>query len=65
VEEQRKTVPHYNEGISLLAKAVYKNSVKTNLLGMLKYRRELIALKQYDLLQVYMNSILFSHYFKF
>ncbi|MBA2611322.1 MAG: hypothetical protein H0U95_05070 [Bacteroidetes bacterium] len=63
VEEQRKNVPHYNEGITLLAKALLKYADKRNILDMLHYRKELIRLKQHDLLQVFMNSIMHLQYF--
>lgn len=65
VQEQRETVPHYNEGISLLAKALLKYADKRNILDMLHYRRELIRLKQHDLLQLFMNSIMHIQYFNF
>ena len=63
VEEQRKTVPHYNEGISVLAKAVYKYCEKRSILDMLQYRKELIKLKQHDLLQTFMNTVMHVQYF--
>jgi hypothetical protein len=65
VEKQRATVPHYNEGIALLAKAVLKYSEDRNILDMLYFRRELIALKQHDLLQIYMNAVMHIQYFNF
>lgn len=65
VEEQRKTVPHYNEGIKLLAKAVYKYCKDRNIIEMINCRKELIRLKQHDLLQIYMNSIMHIQYFNF
>lgn len=63
VEEQRKTVPHYNEGISLLAKGVFKFCENKSILDMLQYRKELIQLKQHDLVQTYMNTIMHVQYF--
>jgi len=65
VEQQRATVPHYNEGVSLLAQAILKYSDSRNILDMLYYRRELIKLKQTDLLQIYMNAIMHIQYFSF
>lgn len=65
VVAQRETVPHYNEGISLLAKAVYKFCETRNVLDILNYRKDLIRLKQQDLLQIYMNTIMHVHYFNF
>ncbi len=65
VKQQRATVPHYNEGISLLAKAILKYSEDRNILDLLQYRKELIALKQPDLLQTYMNAVMHIQYFNF
>lgn len=65
VEKQRKTVPHYNEGIALLAKAVYRFCKTRNIQEAINYRKELIRTKQYDLLQLYMNCILHIQYFNF
>jgi hypothetical protein len=57
VEQQRAIVPHYNQGISLLAKAVLKYSEGKNILDTMQYCRELIKQKQIDLLQIYINAI--------
>ncbi len=65
VQKQRATVPHYNEGISLLAEAILKYSESRNILEMFYYRRELIKQKQIDLLQIYMNAIMHIQYFNF
>lgn len=65
VQEQRETVPHYNEGILLLSRAVLKYCENRNILEILNYRRELIKLKQHDLLQLYMNTIMHIQYFNF
>jgi hypothetical protein len=62
VEEQRKTVPNYNEGILILAGAMLNYCKRRNILDILHYRKQLIDLKQYDLLQIYMNSILHIDY---
>lgn len=65
VEEQRETVPHYNEGIALLSKAVYRFCETRNIVEMINFRKELIRLKQNDLLQIYMNTIMHIQYFNF
>lgn len=65
VETQRETVPHYNEGILLLSRAVLNYCEKRNILDILLYRKELIKLKQHDLLQIYMNTIMHIQYFNF
>jgi hypothetical protein len=65
VEEQRETVPHYNEGIALLAKAVYRFCETRNIVEMINFRKDLIRLKQHDLLQIYMNTIMHIQYFNF
>lgn len=65
VQEQRETVPYYNEGIAFLAKAVYKFCERRNILEMLINRKELIRLKQHDLLQIYMNTIMHIKFFNF
>ena len=63
VQEQRESVPHYNEGIALLSEAVLNFCEHRNILDILHFRKELIQQKQYDLLQIYMNSILHIDYF--
>lgn len=65
VEEQRETVPHYNEGILILSRAVHNYCEKRNILDILQYRKEFISLKQHDLLQIYMNTIMHVQYFNF
>jgi hypothetical protein len=65
VENQRATVPHYNEGIALFAKALLKYADSRNIIDLLNYRRELIELKQHDLVQLYMNSIMHIQYLNF
>ena len=62
VEQQRKLVPHYNEGIALFAEAIYNYTQRKSTLEILYYRKELIHLKQHDLLQIYMNCIMHIHY---
>lgn len=63
VKQQRKLVPHYNEGIALFAEAIYNYTQRKSTLEMLYYRKELIQLKQHDLLQLYMNCIMHIQYF--
>ena len=63
VEDQRKLVPHYNEGIALFAEAMHNYTQRKSTLEMLYYRKELIQLKQHDLLQLYMNCIIHIQYF--
>lgn len=58
VVSQRKTVPHYNEGISTLARAVLNYCEKKNILEIFSFRKELIEQKQFDLMQIYMNTIM-------
>lgn len=65
VNKQRASVPHYNEGITVLAKGLLKYAENRNILDLLNYRRELIELKQYDLVQLYMNSIMHIQYLNF
>lgn len=65
VADQRKTVPHYNEGILTLSRAVLKYCEKRDILDVLNYRREMILQKQFDLLQIYMNTIIHVHYLNF
>lgn len=65
VEEQRKTVPHYNEGIALLARAVLHYCEKRNFLDIYNFRKELIKLKQHDLVHIYMNTIMHIHFLNF
>ncbi|MFL5763874.1 MAG: hypothetical protein ACJ77K_08040 [Bacteroidia bacterium] len=65
VQEQRKTVPHYNEGISTLANAVLDYCKTRNVLGVPNYRIELLKQKQYDLLQMYMNALMHIHYLSY
>lgn len=65
VTDQRKTVPHYNEGILTLSRAILSWCEQKNILDILNYRSELIKQKQFDLLQVYMNSIIHIQYLNF
>lgn len=65
VNNQRATVPNYNEGIALFAKALLKYADNRNIIDLLNYRRELIELKQHDLVQLYMNCIMHIQYLNF
>lgn len=58
VTDQRKTVPHYNEGIKLLSEALlsFSKHQKTNEIE--QYREEFIKQKQHDLLFYYTNAIM-------
>ena len=62
VKEQRKTVPHYNEGIATFAHAILHYLESPNMLVFLRYRRMLMEQKQYDLLQIYYNTVLNLQY---
>jgi len=62
VVDQRKTVPHYNEGIKLLAKAVLDYSKDQNPFEVEYYRNELIQHKQNDLLFLYTNFIVHKEF---
>jgi hypothetical protein len=64
VTDQRKTVPKYNEGILILSRAVLNYCERRNILDCQSYRRELIRLKQFDMLQIYMNTIVHVSVFK-
>ena len=63
VLEQRKTVPHYNEGIALLSQAVFSYCENRNILDIDSFRKEMIRLRQHDLLQIYSNTIMQIRYF--
>ena len=55
---QRITVPKYNKGITLLAKAITKYLQEPSLKTIVQYRKKLIAERQFDLLQIFNNSII-------
>ena len=55
---QRITVPEYNKGITLLAKAITKYLQEPTIKTIVTYRKKLIAEKQFDLLQIFNNSII-------
>lgn len=55
---QRLTVPEYNKGITLLAKAITKYLQEPTIKTIVTYRKKLIGEKQFDLLQIFNNSII-------
>lgn len=55
--EQRKTVPHYNEGIAYLAEAILSYSKYRKPQEVAKWREAFIADKHTDLMQLYMNAV--------
>lgn len=57
VNDQRKTVPHYNEGVAKLAEAIVRYSETRNVMDVAKYREVLIGLNQIDLLFFYTNAV--------
>jgi len=63
VEQQRKTVPHYNDGISMLAQSILSYCQKPNLHQMRAVYKMLQETKQYDLKQLYVNTIMQLRYF--
>jgi hypothetical protein len=62
VKQQRETVPHYNEGIATLARGLqlYVNTPCAMIFR--HYRRLLIEQKQFDLLQIFYNTVLNLQY---
>ena len=58
VNEQRKTVPHYNEGIAVLANAILDFSKFARQQQIAEYRNHLIKMDQFDLLFLYQNAII-------
>lgn len=55
---QRISVPEYNKGITLLAKAITKYLQEPTIKTIVTYRKKLIAQKQFDLLQIFNNTII-------
>ena len=55
---QRISVPEYNAGITLLAKAITKYLQEPTIKTIVTYRKKLIAQKQFDLLQIFNNTII-------
>jgi hypothetical protein len=58
VEAQRLTVPNYNKGIRILAKAITKFLQEPTSKTIMVYRKKLISENQFDLLQVFNNTII-------
>lgn len=58
LEEQRLTVPHYNEAVAFLAEAVLSFCKNTNPEEIEHVRNELIKDKQYDLWNMYNRAII-------
>lgn len=63
--QQRKTVPHYNEGVTLLADAVLQFARNRIVLDVLKFREKLLEEKQFDLMFYYTNTVLHMQYIKY
>lgn len=57
---QRISVPEYNAGITVLAKAITKYLQEPTIKTVVTYRKKLIAEKQFDLLQIFNNTIINS-----
>jgi len=55
---QRITVPEYNKGITLLAKAITKYLQEPTIKTIVSYRKKLISEKQFDLLQMFNNAVI-------
>ena len=62
VNEQRKEVPHYNEGIANLANGILKFMESPNIMVYNRYRTMLIENNQGDLLQIFNNTIINLQY---
>jgi hypothetical protein len=58
LNEQRKTVPHYNEGIAVLANGILDFSKFGRSQQITEYRKHLIKMEQYDLVFLYQNAII-------
>lgn len=55
---QRATVPSYNHGLTVLAKAITKYLQEPTVKTIVCHRKKLIAEKQFDLLQIFNNTII-------
>lgn len=62
VNEQRQKVPHYNEGIAMLAAAILKYIESPSASVYYRFRTKLIEQKQFDLLQIFQTTILNLQY---
>lgn len=58
VNEQRKTCPDYNQGIKLFSKAILSLIENPSNSSLAKHRAELLKNRQFDLVQVYANTLL-------
>jgi hypothetical protein len=65
VEQQRLSVPTYNEGLEFLAEAVLSWATKRNVLEVSTYREKFIELKHFDLLFLYTNAIMHFQYINY
>lgn len=57
VKEQRKTVPHYNKGTATLAEGILKFLDTADNYVVRKYYLRLMEQKQFDLLQIFSNTL--------
>lgn len=62
VNEVRSEVPDYNKGITTLANAILKYIENPGHFTFYKYRRLLMEQKQFDLLQIFNNTIINLQY---
>ncbi len=62
VKEMRKDVPEYNKGINTLATGILKFLETPDNKTFQKYRKELINERQFDLLQIFNNTIINLQY---
>lgn len=62
VNEVRSDVPEYNKGITTLANAILKYIENPGHFTFYKYRRLLMEQKQFDLLQIFNNTIINLQY---
>lgn len=62
VNEVRSEVPEYNKGVTILATAILKFIENPNDKTYLRYRKLLVSQKQFDLLQIFNNTIINFQY---
>jgi len=58
----RKDVPEYNKGITMLAKALLSFSENNTEAIFHRSRKQLMEQNQFDLLQIFMNSVTHLQY---
>jgi hypothetical protein len=58
IEIQRKSLPNYEMGLTILSEAVADYFDKRNMLDIYGYREQFIKLGQADLLQFYLNAVM-------